>query len=520
MGDLWSIFDFINPGLLGNAKQFSRYAKGLADRTENPYGPLRELVRPYILRRMKTDKSVIADLPDKTEIKALCGLSRRQTALYGQAVADLEKSLEDADGIQRKGVVLAMLTRLKQICCGLAKICLDQSGDGSSESIRRDIGNVGNYRLTPVALNLMAYREGGRSAGMIGEGNRHFENLYRSVGRRQLSDIHNPHHQRIRSKGDVGICGYQVGSLREYEGILAGFSQRFSSLRECVSVYPSIVHFSELSAHYGELPPHRQYIETSYDGQNDSKDSYDYGSPSRQLVMFEIEEQSERRKDDAKSLLYVFGGSICEVYALLGVVMIIERRGDIPHVIRWVIAIILIESIGGWLIHRGYTLFVENVSQNVLTLPAYWSTLSISRSDMANVLNMDKQIMVIGALAEGSSIRSIERMTGVHRDTVMRLGVKVGQGCTALMDATMRNLPCTRLEMDEIWGFIGKKDKHVRIDDDPTLGNVWTFCAIDADTKLVPAFKCGDRDAATAKAFVADVASPDGLSSANLYRWP
>ncbi len=126
---------------------------------------------------------------------------------------------------------------------------------------------------------------------------------------------------------------------------------------------------------------------------------------------------------------------------------------------------------------------------------------------MANVLNMDKQIMVIGALAEGSSIRSIERMTGVHRDTVMRLGVKVGQGCAAIMDASMRNLPCTRLEMDEIWGFVGKKDKHVRIDDDPTLGNVWTFCAIDADTKLVPAFRCGDRSEATANAFVADVAS-------------
>src|SRR5271170_5273579 len=126
---------------------------------------------------------------------------------------------------------------------------------------------------------------------------------------------------------------------------------------------------------------------------------------------------------------------------------------------------------------------------------------------MANVLNMDKQIMVIGALAEGSSIRSIERMTGVHRDTIMRLGVKVGQGCTAMMDSTMRNLPCTRLEMDEIWGFVGKKDKHVRVDDDPTLGNVWTFCAIDADTKLVPAFKCGDRSIATTRAFVADVAS-------------
>ena len=116
LGDLWSIFDFINPGLLGNAKQFSRYAKGLAERTHNPYGPLRELVRPYILRRMKTDKSVIADLPDKTEMKALCGLSRRQTALYGQTVEALEKSLKEADGIQRKGIVLATLMRLKQIC--------------------------------------------------------------------------------------------------------------------------------------------------------------------------------------------------------------------------------------------------------------------------------------------------------------------------------------------------------------------------------------------------------------------
>ena len=115
-GDLWSIFDFINPGLLGNAKQFTRYTKGLAERTHNPYGPLRELVRPYILRRMKTDKSVIADLPDKTEIKALCGLSRRQAALYGQAVEDLAKSLEASAGIQRKGIVLAMLMRLKQVC--------------------------------------------------------------------------------------------------------------------------------------------------------------------------------------------------------------------------------------------------------------------------------------------------------------------------------------------------------------------------------------------------------------------
>jgi superfamily II DNA or RNA helicase len=116
LGDLWSIFDFINPGLLGSAKAFSRYTKNLAERADNPYGPLRDLVRPYILRRMKTDKSVIADLPDKTEVKALCGLTRRQTALYGQAVEELEKSLEEAEGIQRRGLVLAMLMRLKQIC--------------------------------------------------------------------------------------------------------------------------------------------------------------------------------------------------------------------------------------------------------------------------------------------------------------------------------------------------------------------------------------------------------------------
>ena len=115
LGDLWSIFDFINPGLLGTSRQFTNYAKGLA-RAHNPYGPLRDLVRPYILRRMKTDKSVIADLPDKTEVKAHCTLSRKQAALYEQTVSDLAEALEGAEGIQRKGVVLATLMRLKQIC--------------------------------------------------------------------------------------------------------------------------------------------------------------------------------------------------------------------------------------------------------------------------------------------------------------------------------------------------------------------------------------------------------------------
>ncbi len=116
LGDLWSIFDFINPGLLGSSKQFSGFVKNLADRPQNPYGPLRELVRPYILRRLKTDKSIISDLPDKTEVKAFCPLSRKQAALYRQAVDELARQLEDVDGMQRRGIVLAFLMRLKQIC--------------------------------------------------------------------------------------------------------------------------------------------------------------------------------------------------------------------------------------------------------------------------------------------------------------------------------------------------------------------------------------------------------------------
>jgi SNF2 family DNA or RNA helicase len=116
LSDLWSIFDFINPGLLGSAKEFSSFVKRLADRPHNPYGPLRDLVRPYILRRLKIDKNIIADLPDKTEVKTFCPLSRKQAALYQQAVNDLSDQLDDVDGIQRRGIVLASLMRLKQIC--------------------------------------------------------------------------------------------------------------------------------------------------------------------------------------------------------------------------------------------------------------------------------------------------------------------------------------------------------------------------------------------------------------------
>lgn len=126
---------------------------------------------------------------------------------------------------------------------------------------------------------------------------------------------------------------------------------------------------------------------------------------------------------------------------------------------------------------------------------------------MATVLQKDKQIAIISALAEGSSMHSISRMTGVHRDTICRLGVRIGQGCAALLDAKMRDLTCRYLELDEIWGFIGKKEKHRREMDDPTLGDVWTFCTIDAETKIVPSFKVGKRDHFTANAFLSDIAS-------------
>jgi IS1 family transposase len=126
---------------------------------------------------------------------------------------------------------------------------------------------------------------------------------------------------------------------------------------------------------------------------------------------------------------------------------------------------------------------------------------------MANNLPMEKQIVAIGALAEGNSIRAIERMTGVHRDTIMRLGVRVGEGCQRMMDEKMRNLSCKNVQIDEVWGFIGKKQKHVDENDSLELGDVWTFIAIDADTKLVPCFRVGKRTREHANAFVADIAS-------------
>jgi IS1 family transposase len=99
-------------------------------------------------------------------------------------------------------------------------------------------------------------------------------------------------------------------------------------------------------------------------------------------------------------------------------------------------------------------------------------------------------------------------MTGIHRDTIMRLGVRIGQGCARLLDQKMRGLNSTSIQVDELWGFVGKKDKQMKETDDPNLaGSVWTFCAIDSDTKIVPTYRVGRRDHYTANAFMDDLAS-------------
>jgi IS1 family transposase len=123
---------------------------------------------------------------------------------------------------------------------------------------------------------------------------------------------------------------------------------------------------------------------------------------------------------------------------------------------------------------------------------------------MANKLATEKKVSVISMLAEGSSIRSIERITGINRNTIMSLGVRVGTACQKISDERLQNLPCKNIEVDEIWGFIGAKRKNAARAG--AYGDVWTFIALDADTKLIPSFIVGKRDSYHAKAFMDDLA--------------
>jgi len=115
LSDLWSLFDFINPGLLGNAKEFGRFSKNLSQHPDG-YAGLRKMVSPFILRRLKADKSIIADLPDKVEVKTWAAMSKKQTVLYHEVLKGVSYAIEHADGIQRRGIILAALMKFKQLC--------------------------------------------------------------------------------------------------------------------------------------------------------------------------------------------------------------------------------------------------------------------------------------------------------------------------------------------------------------------------------------------------------------------
>ena len=124
-----------------------------------------------------------------------------------------------------------------------------------------------------------------------------------------------------------------------------------------------------------------------------------------------------------------------------------------------------------------------------------------------NKLSLARRSQVIGCLVEGNSIRSTERMTDTHRDTIMRLMVQVGDGCAKLMDDQMRNLKCERLQVDEIWTYVGKKQAQVGPwEDRSRVGDQWTFVALDADSKLVPSYRVGKRDLTNARLFMEDLA--------------
>jgi IS1 family transposase len=127
---------------------------------------------------------------------------------------------------------------------------------------------------------------------------------------------------------------------------------------------------------------------------------------------------------------------------------------------------------------------------------------------MANVLPRSKQLAVLSALVEGVSVRGTSRLVGVTVETILKLLLAVGTGCAALLNESMRDLPCRRLELDELWAFVQKKQRHVRDDEDSSrVGDTWTYVAIDADTKLVPCFMTGKRNAETTDAFISDLAS-------------
>jgi IS1 family transposase len=139
-----------------------------------------------------------------------------------------------------------------------------------------------------------------------------------------------------------------------------------------------------------------------------------------------------------------------------------------------------------------------------LTMPAR----SRIMSSMANVLSTAKRVQIVSALVEGVGIRATARMVGVSKDTVMKLWREMGEACIGFQDRELRDLPCKRLQVDEIWSFVYAKAKNVPADKAGVFGygDVWTFTSVCADTKLMPSFLVGARDAGCATEFMNDLA--------------
>lgn len=282
------------------------------------------------------------------------------------------------------------------------------------------------------------------------------------------------------------LCDHTLGSLPDFVGGL-GHTSHFLGLGiggdcEIVSVLGSAMNFVQ-------LPPSENAID----------DGSKHGDPRKPDNKFIVYRYSPPFLCQSSFLGWTvfLAGIVCCGCGCYGVILAVCLTYSCRLFVCGCLALIC----GAALCNGGICLLLYH--KKYLTTYHLCNTFS----DMANVLSTDKQTAIIAALAEGSSIRSIERITGVHRDTIMRLGVRVGKGCTMLMDSKMQDLDCNYLQFDELWGFIGKKERHCSVDDNPEYGDVWTFCAIDSETKLVPTFKCGKRTLETTTEFVQDVAS-------------
>ena len=289
---------------------------------------------------------------------------------------------------------------------------------------------------------------------------------------------------------------------------LSGIGSGLSGISGFLQLRRLALHFRELALHRGKLTTHGLPLSSGIpDVSSGRKEDHNGGNRSDPI----------RSSHELKSprLLGCFVGMAALILAFLGYFAILYSLSRHYWFLFGRLGLfflgVALFAVSAYLVHRALDLLENDntVTQKyLLTSLNYCNTvMSIGRTQMANVLPMEKQVAVISALAEGTGIRQTERITGVNRETVMNLGVRVGKGCIALLDQKMRGLSCRNLQFDELWGFIGKKERHLRPNDDPTLGDVWTFCAIDSDTKIVPSFKVGKRDSATANAFVADVAS-------------